>query len=81
MRFFTSPDDLAKEVLTAIISADARADTKRDGRERVVGPVPEAKIRHFQDRVAELHRIKEHLDDKGLRVILVCGRGGSGKRL
>ncbi len=79
--FFSSPDNLAAEVLASLsVVAENRAGARsRDVRERVVGPVPEAKTRHFQDRVAELHRIQGHLDDRGLRVVLVCGRGGSGK--
>ena len=48
-------------------------------RDRVVGPVPEARIRHFQDRIAELRQLHGRLTNEGLRVVLVCGRGGSGK--
>lgn len=48
-------------------------------RDRIVGPVPEALILHFQDRTEELGKLHERLADRKLRMVLVCGRGGTGK--
>lgn len=46
---------------------------------RVPAPLPEWQVRYFQDRIAELATLKRCLENKSLRLVLICGRGGAGK--
>ena len=48
-------------------------------RERVPNSIPEKPIRFFQDRAAELAKLRQCLSNKNLRMVLICGRGGMGK--
>jgi len=52
---------------------------RRRERERMVGPVPDAIIDHFKDRMSELHVLSEHVANRKKRLVLVSGRGGMGK--
>ncbi|MBN1394181.1 MAG: DUF4062 domain-containing protein [Pirellulales bacterium] len=46
--------------------------------EPVVG-LNTAVTRHFQDREDELKELRRCLDDRNIRLVLICGRGGIGK--
>ena len=75
--FFTSPDNLAKEVLASLQSRTDKLKGRKQ--ERVPIPVPGTLVMHFQDREAELARLRQCLADKNLRMVLIYGRAGAGK--
>jgi tetratricopeptide (TPR) repeat protein len=74
--FFSSPDNLATEVLAALQSLQPPEEPEPNP---VPVPVPKTLIQHFQDREAELFRLHKCLINKDLRMVLICGRGGAGK--
>ena len=79
--FFTSPDNLAKEVLAAIHML-LKNETKTDLEPKpdpVPIPVPKTPIMHFQDRETEMLKLREYLAKKDLKMVLICGKGGAGK--
>ncbi len=77
------PEDVERQkrelerLLVELTEAQKRAGDRVQ--QIVAGPVPGATIQHFQDRIAELRALHERLEDPNLRVVLVCGRGGTGK--
>lgn len=78
IRYFHNADNLATEVLAALISLTHEKIDKRKPK-RIPIPIPEKLIRHFQDRDTELFKLKQSLKNRNLRMILICGRGGMGK--
>lgn len=79
--FFTSPDNLAKEVLAAIqkLLHDEKKTESRLEINRVPNPVPRTSIMHFQDRESEILKLHEYLAKKDMRMLLIYGKGGAGK--
>lgn len=77
--FFNSPDNLAKEVLASLQSLKPEDPEQKQKPNPLPIPIPQTPIMHFQDREAELLRLREYLTNTDLRMVLICGRGGAGK--
>lgn len=74
-------DEILKKALDFLQKDRAESERKRRRRERdrIPNPVPEKLIQHFQDREAELFKLRQCMSKKDLRIVSICGRGGVGK--